>query len=333
MPNRTKIHKIYSLLIKWSVIVLSFWFIYRRIFVRENLDDLISSFSYILNQKNFYPFVFLVIFLMLLNWGAETVKWKYMIRKIEEVPFLKSVVAVFSGITVSIFTPNRVGEYAGRVFVLERASRWEGALITMIGSLSQLLITIIAGAISSIFFVYKYVDMSGEPSYYYYGIIFIIAILVFLLLLLFFNVSFMTAMVDRLPVRFKKMRQLSRVFSLYKFHELLNILLLSLLRYFIFITQFYLLLRLFGVNIPYAEAIILLGMIYLVMTAIPTIALTELGIRGSVSIYFIGMYFGAQVSGSSDLGILTASSALWIINLALPAIVGAIFIFKLKFFR
>ncbi|MFH0865144.1 MAG: lysylphosphatidylglycerol synthase domain-containing protein [Bacteroidota bacterium] len=334
MSKRTKIHKIYSLLIKAAIILIAFWFIYRRIFIKENIDDLVSSFSSIIHQRNFFPSIFLVIILMLCNWGTETLKWKFMIGKIEKVGFFKSFTAVFSGITVSIFTPNRVGEYAGRVFVLEKASRWEGVLITMLGSMSQLIITIISGSVCFILFVYKYIDLSESPSYFFYAFILIVAVLIFILLLLFFNVSFMTTLVNKLPPRFQKFRHYSLVFTFYKFHELLSILFLSLFRYIIFMTQFFILLTLFGINIPYTEAFILLAMVYLVMAAIPTIALTELGIRGSVAIYFIGMFCSAQsMSGQTDLGILTASSALWLINLAVPAVLGALFIFRLKFFR
>lgn len=334
MSNRTKVHKIYSLLIKTAIILIAFWFIYRRIFIKENLDDLALSFSNITQQENFFPVVILVIVLMLFNWGIETLKWKYMIGKIEKVGFLKSLTAVFSGITVSIFTPNRVGEYAGRVFVLEKADRWEAVLITMLGSMSQLFITIISGSVCLILFVYKYIDLSESPSYFFYGLILIVAVLILILLLIFFNVSFMTSLINKLPPRFQKFRHYSLVFSFYEFRELLKILFLSLLRYFIFITQFYILLKLFGINIPYTEAVMLLAMVYLVMAAIPTIALTELGIRGSVAIYFIGMFCSTQsMSGQTDLGILTASSALWLINLAIPAILGTIFIYKLKFFR
>jgi uncharacterized membrane protein YbhN (UPF0104 family) len=334
MNKRTKIHKIYSLTIKISIIASALWFIYRRIFIKENLDDLPDEFNYIFQQNNFLPVLFLIIFLMFLNWGIETLKWKYMIGKIENVGFFKSLVAVFSGITVSIFTPNRVGEYAGRVFVLEKASRWEGVLITMLGSMSQLLVTIIVGAICFIAYVYKYIDLSENPSYFFYALILIISVLIFILLIIFFNVTFMTAIINRLPRRFHKLKHYSLVFSSYKIHELLNVLLLSLLRYIIFITQFYILLNLFKVDIQYYEAFILVSMVYLSMAAIPTIALTELGIRGSIAIYFVGMFSTYSSNpGVHDLGILTASSALWLINLAIPAILGAFFIFRLKFFR
>ena len=73
--------------------------------------------------------------------------------------------------------------------------------------------------------------------------------------------------------------------------ELLGVLLLSLFRYLIFSTQFFLLLRIFGADLPIVQGIILIPVIYLMMAMVPTIALTELGIRGSVSIFVIGLYF------------------------------------------
>ena len=71
----------------------------------------------------------------------------------------------------------------------------------------------------------------------------------------------------------------------------------------------------------------MISLTYFVMTAIPTIAITELGVRGSVAVYFIGL-LTANVSN-----IFMASSMLWLINLAVPALIGVVFIFQLRFFR
>jgi uncharacterized membrane protein YbhN (UPF0104 family) len=162
----------------------------------------------------------------------------------------------------------------------------------------------------------------------------IASIMVILLLLLFFNVSFLTNIVNRLPTKLDKVKQYGEVFSLFTKKELLLVLLYSLCRYVIFIAQFYLLLLLFGVKIPLCETMIMTAMLYLVMAAIPTFAFTELGIRGSVAVYFIGMYFEIHdPAGANDLGILAASTVLWLINLAIPALAGALLIFRLKFFR
>lgn len=334
MNNKTKIYKIYSLIIKTTIIVLAFWFIYRRLFVKYNLDDTLISFENLPAQPFFAVIVLMVALLMILNWSIETLKWQYLIQKIEEVNFIKTFAAVISGITVSIFTPNRIGEYAGRVFILEKADRWEGVLITMLGSISQLLITVLAGLISFIFFAEEYIDMSGYPGYIFYGLIFIVIIIVVILLLLFFNVSFLTGLINKLPERFHKIRSYGKIFSLYSVKELLYVLLLSFTRYIVFTAQFILLLVLFGIKMPYSQAFIMISMIYMIVAAFPTFFLSEIGVRGSAAIYFISMYFEKHnLPVASNINILVATSVLWIVNLAIPALLGAVFIFKLKIFR
>ena len=84
---------------------------------------------------------------MFLNWFLESLKWRFLISKIEKISIKRSLRAIFSGITVSAFTPNRVGEYAGRVFCLEKADRVQAVLITVIGSMAQLVVTIVFGLI------------------------------------------------------------------------------------------------------------------------------------------------------------------------------------------
>ena len=73
----------------------------------------------------------------------EALKWQFLISKIEKISIKRSIRAIFSGITVSAFTPNRVGEYGGRVFCLEKADRIQAVLITVIGSMAQLVTTIV----------------------------------------------------------------------------------------------------------------------------------------------------------------------------------------------
>ena len=77
------------------------------------------------------------------------------------------------------------------------------------------------------------------------------------------------------------------------------------------------------------------AVMYYALVAIPTIALIELGVRGNVIIYLFDLYFKSSDTFSEDmsLAVFTASSALWLINIILPAIVGTIFVYRLKFFR
>ena len=69
------------------------------------------------------------------------------------------------------------------------------------------------------------------------------------------------------------------------------------------------------------------------MTLVPSVALVDLGIRGSVSLYILGMYFQAADGSGMELAILAASTSVWFVNLIIPAILGTFFVFNLKFFR
>ena len=87
----------------------------------------------------------LAFILIFLNWGIETVKWKFLIQKIEQLSFFKTFSAVMGGVAVSSFTPNRVGEFAGRMLFLKNKLDTRVVALTVIGSMSQLLMTFFMG--------------------------------------------------------------------------------------------------------------------------------------------------------------------------------------------
>lgn len=274
---------------------------------------------------------------MLVNWGVESLKWQFLINKVEKVSFLKSFEAVLSGISVSIFTPNRVGEWFGRVFIMKKANPWKGVFITMIGSFSQLLITIIVGSISLLVYIPIYFS---EAEFYspliLYGMILIVVVIIVTLLLIFLNITSLPIVVSKvLKKRFIHINEYFSVISSYSTGELLTVLLFSFLRYCVFTLQFYILLMLFSVEIPLLHGLMIISMVFFVMTAIPTVTLAELGVRGSVSLYFIGQYFElfSVRTDSINIGIVSSTSTLWLINLAIPALLGTLFVYRLNFFR
>jgi uncharacterized membrane protein YbhN (UPF0104 family) len=274
---------------------------------------------------------------MLVNWGIESLKWQFLINKIEKVSYLKSFEAVLSGISVSVFTPNRVGEWFGRVFILEKANPWKGVFITIVGSFSQLITTLIIGAISLLFYIPIFFNHAEFYSVYlYYGIILMVFVFIVTLLLIFLNVTALPGFVSHfLSKRLIHFNEYFSVISEFSTFELFTVLLLSFLRYCVFALQFYLLLMMFSVDIPLLHGLMIISLVFFIMTAIPTVTLAELGIRGSVSLYFIGLYFErfSALSDKINIGIISSSSSLWLINLAIPAIIGTLFVFRLKFFR
>jgi len=334
----TKIHKnkIFNWIIRLAIIIGTYAFIYKQVFHKKRLDDVVESFSELLNEPKVYILSIWVVGLMIVNWGIESLKWQFLIGKIERVPFLRSFKAVLAGVSVSAFTPNRVGEYFGRVFILEKASPWKGVFITIIGSMSQLLITIIAGSFAFIFFVPVYLKDSDIYSpYLFFSIVLLVMVFIVSLILIFLNVSRLPRIISRfIKKRFVKLYQYFAIIGYYNAYELGTVLIFSFLRYCIFTIQFYLLLMLFSIEIPFFQGLMILAMVFFVMTAIPTVTLAELGIRGSVSLYFIGLYFErfGILTEQIKVGIVSSTSTLWLINLAIPALIGTFFVMRLKFF-
>ena len=313
-------------LIKLLIILLTFWFLYQKVFVDKTFNDLSKWFVDTLKSKSPIP-LFGVLFLMLLNWFVESLKWKYLINKLETVSVWLSVKAIFLGITVSIFTPNRVGEFGGRIFCLTKADRIKAVISTMLGNLSQLLATVLFGCLAIFYYLINFDDLLVF-DFSSFRCIFLLLniILLFGSFFMYLNASYLTIVLNKISF-LKQYIDYLKVFSYYSRKELLNILFFSVFRYSIFTFQFYLLLHFFDVEISFTSSAAMSALTFFTMSIIPTIAITELFARGSVAVLFFGLL------SDNLIGITMAASSLWAINLVLPAIIGVFFVFNLKFFR
>ncbi len=336
MLEKAKLTKTYDLLIKTIIIIASYSYIYYQLFYGENYRTVFQTFKHLILNGSLAFSLILVFLLMLANWSIEAFKWRFMISKIEDISFFSSLKGILAGISVGTFTPNRVGEFMGRVFNLKIASPWKAIFISIIGSMSQLLVTFLLGSISIAILGEMYFKVHDQNlRFFFYVFLFLLLIIDIIFILMYFNVSFINSFINkRIKKRWKRIRSYLYVFSIFNNKELLKVLSLSFIRYSIFSFQFYILLAAFQVPISMFESIILTSFIYFAMAAIPTIALAEVGIRGSVAIGVFSYYFEylRSYEAINPLAILAASSVLWLINLAIPAIIGNFYVGNLHFF-
>lgn len=311
--------KYISIIIKIVVVFFSFYFIYKQLTQNNDFESL--DFDNILNVlKEKSNQIYIVLVMMFMNWLFEALKWRYMIKKIESVSILRSLRAIFTGITVSTFTPNRIGEYGGRVFCLEKGDRIKAVFITVLCSMAQLLTTIIYGSIS-LYILFD--EILIDISLFSISLLFVVNVLI---LISYFKISNIIKFLSRLNF-LKKLERYLEVFSIYSFKDLLITFIFSNIRYFIFSLQFIILLNVFGVDVQFVNALLSVMLIFFFITVTPTITIAEIGVRGSVAIFVLGLF------SSNDMGILSATTTLWLINLILPAIIGSFFVFSLKIFR
>lgn len=314
-------------IIKIVIVTLAIWFLYKQIFYKENVSEVKDELLRVIKNLPTSGKIelFFAIVLMFLNWSIEGFKWKFLIKKVEKISFVKSLQATIAGVTTSIFSPNRIGEFIGRAFYLDKADRINAILIAIFGSYSKFIVTTAAGSLSLIFLPNLFVSPPTADFHLNYLIIILVILLNFLLFGLYFNPSLLISLAEKIKLQRKYMKYLN-VFSYYSANELIIVLVYSLIRYFVFTVQFYFLLKVFGIALPFVQGIMLISLTFFVNSVVPTIAWTEIFVRGSVAISFIGAL------SSDDIGIITASFVLWFINIVVPALLGTIFVFRLKFF-
>ena len=313
--------KIGNYAVKVSIFIVLAIAIYQQFFLNKNFSQLTQGFQQSFYLKNMI-WLLLAFLFMFFNWGVEALKWQKLMAKIEILKFSAAFRAILCGVSLSLFTPNRVGEYGGRVLILQKANKIQAIGLTLIGSWSQLIIHISLGVLGLYIFELKYFEFNHVfANFLFIGI----ALLCGLSLFLYFNIHFLEKLTQKLH-RYQQWQNYWHIVKQYRRSELTYILLLSLLRYFIFALQYVFLLWFFGVSAPLANILILVCSIFFIQTIVPSIALVELGIRGNVALFFL------TYITENSLAILAATFSLWTINLLLPAILGAVVIGGLDIF-
>ncbi len=274
----------------------------------------------ILAKGNISLFIFAIV-LIPLNYGLEAKKWQILLSPLQMVGFLNSFKSILAGITISIFTPNRTGEVIGKVVYLDLHEKLKAALLNFSGSMAQMICTSLAGLWGTIIYLryYSFKDIDLPAIEVIYGIAMVCTLLAFLI---YFNQQkFFTWISNKkwakkIHINFTNHQQ-------FKSSLQVKVLALSILRYLVFSSQLVLLLIFCGIQAATVQLFLLCTVFFLVMWFLPSFALTELGVRGSVAV----MLF--QNVSDNISGALLAVVLLWIINVALPALIGCVYVFNL----
>lgn len=330
-----KIRKTLDIVIRLIIATLSLSYIFYRIYSLPRGQANIF-FESVFNGDNVIFISTALVLLMIINWGIESLKWKLLINQAEKIGFGTSYEAVLGGLAASVFTPNRVGEFIGRVFILKKTDPLKAILLTIVGSFSQLLVTVVLGTAAYLFFAPRYLTgFMYDSTWLVNGFSLTLVILSLIAIFTYFNISVLHRVSIVIPEKYAgRIRSSIDAMADCPKPLLLKTALLSTLRYLVFSTQFYLAIRLMGLNFSAWECMLVIPVIYLVLAAIPTVALAELGVRGSVSVFLFGLI---SVSGGLEAGdtlaVVSASTLIWFINIAIPSLAGVLVVFRLKFFR
>ncbi|WP_257668448.1 flippase-like domain-containing protein [Parapedobacter tibetensis] len=319
MTNKTK--KILGIVLKITILLLVVWVLYHKLNNHRNLIEF-KRLMHDLGTDTVTITLSVIMFLMFANWFLEAVKWRYLCRYIEPISLWKAVQSVFCGLTWAVFTPNRIGEYGGRVMFLRARKRISGAVAMGVGALAQLVLTSVAGSLSIAWFVNRFFDIGFWAGA---GLWLLAGTYAGFFLMLYFNVKWINTWVKYIAF-LRKFHRFFEVLTRYTRKELAVIFLNSLARFVIFTSQYCILMLIIIPDIEFLPMLLMVFILFFVQAALPTLDLFDFGVR-SVTASYLYEHITDQ-----DIAVMAIASCIWFINLILPAILGSVFVLKINFF-
>ena len=315
LPYKTK--QFFFVLIKLSIVFGAFYFIYNKLTSKDELDFFI--FIDFLTENNVFSTknIVSILFLTLFNWFFEILKWQNLVSFVKNISFIEALNQSLGALTASLFTPNRIGEYGAKAVYFSKSYRKRVLLLNLLGNMSQMSVTVLFGVIGFITFINKY---NVEISYFR-----ISRLLILILLVIGFSVFGMKQ--NRFNIKgfsIERITDYVRDIPL-KIHAL-NIF-YALNRYLTFSFQFYFLLSIFGVNVSYINAMVVITSMYLLASIIPSIFIFDVVIKGSIAVYLFSH------TGVNELTILSIITIMWLLNFVLPSIFGSYFVLNFNWYK
>lgn len=301
-----KYKRLLFFIVKITIVVIAFYLIYDKLASNNQLSlQQLKKQLLILFSAN----IWVIISILLLtdaNWFLEIFKWKTLATVEKKISFLDAYEQCLASLTVSLITPNRIGEYGAKALFFETEKRKKIMALNLVGNLTQLAVTSAFG-FYGVFFLLKNYE-AEIPKIDFLKIAFIFA----LFALIYF---------------FRKQLKINKLHNYLKSIPTLTytkVTIFSLLRYLVFSHQFYFLLILMGVKTDYFTLINLIYCMYFMASIIPSLAIFDWVIKGSIAIWLFGFI------GLNELTVITVTTIMWILNFAIPSIIGSFFVLNFK---
>ena len=303
------------LLVALKVFILTLTFGY--IYAKMNSDDSIEFETFINTITNKgRPAIGKIIFFIGLataNWSLEILKWQTVASNVKPMSLKTAMKQSLASLTISLATPNRIGDYGAKAYFFETSKRKQILLLNFFSNSTQMAITSIFGIIGLLYLVVEFsLELSAWKLMLFGLFVAILLILGYVfkqkeLLIKGFTINKVLLYFKKLPSGVK-----------------IKTVLYSLGRYMIFSFLFYELLLFFGAEITLENAIFMIASMYLLVSIIPTLFIFDVVIRGGVAVWLFSM---VEIP---ELSVLCAVLAMWLLNFVLPSILGSFYVISHK---
>lgn len=300
ISNKTK--QYLTLIIKLVIVFGAFYFIYNKLAHDDKLSW--KQFSGILQHKFTFGWIAFMLSFSILNRFLEILKWENLVLVIEKISLFTATKQVLAGVTAGLFTPNGIGEYAGKALYFPKKETKRVLFLNLICNGIQMVLTIIFGLIGLLYL--------GYTLYFFILIGIGLLILIFIFLtknanIKGYSISLFLQKITEIP---KKIHQKN--------------ILLAIARYLTFSHQYYFLFLLFGVEIDYFTLMATITAVYFIASSLPSFQFLDFIVKGGVAIWFFDKL------NIDEYIVLFISTFMWLLNVVLPVVIGSYFVLVFK---
>ncbi len=294
-------------LAKILVLVGAFYYIWNSLAHNDKLDwqQFLEKF-----ESWTWPSILLILVLSFLNRFLEIVKWQSLAGTIREISLPEATKQVLAALTAGLFTPNGIGEYAAKTLYFEKSSAKKIVFLNLVCNGIQMILSVLFGVFGLLYFnVYFHVITAQS-------VLFIFGIVCFVLLASFFFRKFTIK-------GFSIEKLVHKINSLPKKIHAKNTL-LAICRYLVFSHQYFVLFRMFDVDLPYPILMAAITSTYFLASSLPTFQFLDFAVKGGVAVYFFGLL------GVNEWITVFISTLMWFLNVVLPVSIGSYYVVKFK---
>lgn len=300
ISNKTK--QYLTLIIKLVIVFGAFYFIYDKLAHDDKLSW--KQFSDILQHKFTLAWILFMLCFSVLNRFLEILKWKNLVVVIEKISLYTATKQVLAGVTAGLFTPNGIGEYAGKALYFSKKETKRVLFLNLICNGIQMVLTVIFGLLGLFYLGY----------YTYFFVLLGIGILLLTFLFLTKNATIKGYSIN---LFLEKIAEIPK-----KIHQ--KNILLAIARYLTFSHQYYFLFLLFGVEIDYFTLMATITTVYFIASSLPSFQFLDFVVKGGVAIWFFDKL------NIDEYIVLFISTFMWLLNVVLPVLIGSYFVLIFK---
>ena len=300
IPHKAKQFIVF--LIKLLIVTAAFYFIYQQLANNDKLDW--EKLTSIVKEKATILGILFLLALSFANRFLEILKWQNLVSFLKPISIGEATKQVLGALTAGIFTPNGLGEYAGKALYFDKKKTKKIIFLNLICNGIQMILTIVFGTIG--------VWILG---YWKWSLAIILLAFAFCLL------AFLTKNIKIKGYSIQKL--VHKINEIPKQIRQKNIL-FGTLRYLVFSHQYYFLFLAFDVDLPYLTMMATIATVYFLASSLPSFQFLDFAVKGSVAVFFF------EKLGVNEWIVVFISTLMWFLNVVLPVVIGSYYVLKFK---